>query len=513
MFLVETNRSSKKTIDRIIITYNEKVIKFTGRAAIKLEKDIEANLFDCFNEYVNSILDKDQKLALFDLFFEANTVVNSGKFSDYKTEVSKLIPIVENIYKIINQEKYVSFIQYSRHLVIPKNLTLPSTRGEYPEETTINESHYADIVKTTFMIRVVYPIIFGLLYRFDALLGSEYAEYYTGILIKDNQYIKSMAGWIKLVTYFRSSFGKRGVPSQSLDVTSMEFYVEKIIFKTIFTRLCCAVIPETDEERNIANLISGVVKQSESSNNIYRKKEASGGDDEDGRSIYEKYQIAEEVNSADEETMAEYFSFGLFDETEKERRTNRFHYQCKGFGIKQEALVERVYDNFPTTWDFDLGQHIVKLLQLTFMGEISPPVYEACDYTQLLCAIALAQVKLTEEGYKHLPSVLGAIHDPNGNRTVLDVVRLSTEDREELESICNIQAKNTDERSSNEAVIAATQFLDTFGNGIWQSNLEIGVLDEPEVYQRVKKGMLFPLEITKDIKNEFMHLVMNRNTL
>ncbi|TQH43991.1 hypothetical protein, partial [Pseudomonas aeruginosa] len=103
-------------------------------------------------------------------------------------------------------------------------------------------------------------------------------------------------------------------------------------------------------------------------------------------------------------------------------------------------------------------------------------------------------------------------NNPGGMRSLSDGLRLNTEDKEFLVSICDIQSRNDEGRSFNEAVEVATEFLETFGNGQWKSNLEYGVLDDPEVYQRVERAALFDLEIDLEIKNEFMRLVRQVNT-
>jgi hypothetical protein len=92
-------------------------------------------------------------------------------------------------------------------------------------------------------------------------------------------------------------------------------------------------------------------------------------------------------------------------------------------------------------------------------------------------------------------------------RSLAEGLKLNTEDKEFLVSICDIQSRNDEGRSFNEAVEEATYFLDQFGSGAWKSNLEYAVLDNPEVYNRVEKGELFDLEIEVEIKNEFMRLV------
>lgn len=520
MLIIESTRSSKKTLDGVVVSYNGQTLRFNGKATIKLERSFksagddaeEANLFDCQNEYIENTFTKEQKIALFNCYQRGYDVVENGKFSDYQSEISKLVPIINDIFEIINPDKFFYFIQVSRHLVVPKELSVAASKGDYPEETTLLEKDYIELAKMTFLVRTVYPVLFSLLARFEDLMGGGYNELVAGKLLKDSPHVKHTAGWNRLVQYVQFTFTKHGVPQQSVNVASMEHFMERVVYRTIFNRLCCAVIPETEEGKNIATAISAEVRQCEASTGVYKRKEASYDADDDKRSHYEKYQISETVNSAKEAAQAEWFSFGLYDEEDRPRFNNRFMHQCKALGIKQEQLVDQVFDNLPTIWDFELGQHIVKILQLTYMGKLSPNIYYACSYEQLMAAIAIAQVWLAERGYYYLPSVLGAVPTEDGVRTLADVMKLNTEDREALDAICDVQAKNNEGRSNNEAVLAAAEFLDNFGNGIWKTNLELGVLQEPEVYGRVKKGSLFPLEITKEIKEEFMRLIIESNT-
>ena len=517
MFEISTRRSSKKTIDAIIIKFGEQELMFTGRASIKLEKvisgkdDVESNLFSCFNDYVEGILDNDQKKELYKKYARAYEIVESGKFTDYRAELMAVKPIITEILDFIRVPNYCSFIQYSKHLVIPRDLNEAASKGDYPEQTTIMDTDYVEMVKLSFVVRTVFPIIFGLIAKFEETMGGEYAEYVCSGLIKDNPEILRLQGWEKLNTYIHFSFGKRGVPTQADSVTSVENFVDKVLYNTLFSRLCCAVIPETEEGKNLATAINAAVKQHESASNTFRKKDEPTESEDDKRSIHDKYQISESVRSSDEVSQAEFFSFGLYDETDAERHVDRFKHQTIALGITNANLVERVYDNLPPNWDFLLEDHNLKLLQLTYFQVVSPFIFESCDYTQLMAAIALAQVKLSEQGYKYLPSIIGAIHNPTGVRYLPDGLKFSDEDRDFLSSICDVQTRNNEGRSFNEAVVAAQEFIDKFGNGIWQSNLEYGVLDNPEVYQRVKKGALFPLDIEVEIKNEFIRLIKQVN--
>lgn len=513
MFNIEVQRKSKKAIKAIIINLNEHSLRFNGDAQIRLErtntgKDIpEPNLFTCFNEYVEKTFDTDRKVELFKLYEKAYLIAESPILKDYNIELAQLKPIVTSIIEYIDPDKFKSFIQYSNHLIVPPELEITASKGDYPSQTTITDYDYRELVKTTFVIRVIYPIIFSLISRFSTTMGVGYSELVCGNLIKDNPTITNMYGWEKLHTYANFAFHKLGIPQQVDAVGSVEYFIDRVVYNTIFSRLCCAVIPETEEGKNIANAINAAVQQHKSSGNTFRRKDDRTEGEEDKRSLIERYRINEEIKAADEVAAAEFFSMGLFDEDDQERHKDRFKHAAAALNIQDVALVERVYDNIPPAWDFQLDDHVIKLLQLTFYGDIPPMIYWACNYYQLMAAVALAQVRLNEWGYHYLPSVLGAVVDPEGMRSLPDGLKLNTEDKEFLSSICDIQSRNDEGRSFNEAIEAATTFLDHFGNGAWKSNLEYAVLSDPKIYQRVEKGALFSLEIEVEIKNEFIRLI------
>ena len=43
------------------------------------------------------------------------------------------------------------------------------------------------------------------------------------------------------------------------------------------------------------------------------------------------------------------------------------------------------------------------------------------------------------------------------------------------------------------------------------SNLEFGVLENKDIYSRVKQGSMFPIEMHVGIKNEYIKLVLEKN--
>jgi hypothetical protein len=518
MLELTIRRTSSKKFESILVTFNEQTLKFNGEAGIKLERAIrdrnEAtyNLFDCLNDYIQGTMDHDQQLELFSLYQKAWNIVEVGKFQDYNEDLAELKPVINEILDFINIYKYCSFIQYSKYLQIPKDLSEAASKGDYPEQTTIMDHDYVELVKLAFVVRSIYPIIFGLMFRFEDIMGSGFSDLVCGDLIKDNPTITGMPGWHKLKTYVDFAFNKRGIPAQPDSVVSVENFVDKVLFNTVFNRLCCAAIPETEEGKNIATAINASVKQHESVGTNFTKRDYPSESDDDKRSIYDKYQISEDVRPSDEAVSAEFFSFGLFDEEDNPRYKDRFKYACIALKVNQPLLVEKIYDNLSPNWDFELEDHILKLLQLTFAWKVSPFIYEAAGYDQLMAAICLAQVRLAEMGFKYLPTVLGAIKDPTGIRTYPDGMKLNEDDKEFLASICDIQTRNNEGRSFNEALVAANEFLEKFSNGIWRSNLEYGVLDDLEVYALVKQGALFGIDISIEVKNEFMELVRQVNS-
>lgn len=519
MFEITTRRSSKKGIDVIIVNQNERTLRFNGKASIKLERakrespEDEANLFDCLNEYLESNFTTEQKLELFKLFERAHVIVDNGKILHYEDELAQIKPITDEILDFINVPKYCEFIHYSKYLKVPKDLGEAASKGDYPKQTTISDTDYVDMVKFAFVSRVIFPIIFRLISRFELAMGTETAETVCGEqLLATNDWIRQMKGWHKLEGYIEFAFGKRGVPTSADSVISNENFNSKVLFTTIFNRLCCAVIPETEEGKNLATAINSAVRQQESSNSGTKTKNQPTDGDEDKRSLYDKYQISESVKSSDETAQAEFFSFGLFDENDNERTRDLFFYQCKSLGIKNDKLVEKVYENLPPNWRFELRDHILKILQLYYTGVVSPFIFEACEYYQLMSAIALAQVGLSERGYTYLPSILGAIENPEGKRGLNEGLKLNTADRDFLVSICDVQSSNNEGKSFNEAVVSATEFLDNIANGRWVSNLEYGVLsDAGDIYNRVGKAKLFELEVSIEIKDEFLRLIREVN--
>lgn len=517
MLEIRIVRNSKTVIEKIVIEHGTRKIDFNGRAKIFLEKTINnfsegANLFECQNDFVNRTFSEEEQLELFKLYERAHKICESSKEVDYRGELFELKKIVDEIYALFNVTKFIGFIRYSNYLQVPANLVAATSKGDYPEETTILEHDYINLVNFTFAVRVIYPILFGATHRFTSILGETHALLNIGQLVSHSPSLVALTGWEKLKLYVKTTFIKHGVGQSLIEFSTGINAVEKTVFKVIVGRLCSSVIPETEKNKHIANVINSVCQTAKSEyNESFREKEASYTDTDDKRSVFERYQIMEGNNPSKEQAEAEWFSFGLFDAQNNLRFTQRFTHQAAALGL-DESLIELVYDRIPTNWEFDLERHILTLLQLTFIDEISPHTFMACDYNQLMAAIAIGQVKLHTMGYRYLPSILGCVHDPDGLRTI-ETLKLNNEDRESIEKICSVQAKNTDARSANEAVLGVMDFIEHFGNGIWKSNLEVGVLENKEILSRYPQGALYPLEIVNNIKVEFVDLVLRANQI
>jgi len=518
---VFTVRNSKKNFDRLTVVLEvgeeKRSLHFMGKGSIKLaevksvDNDADVELFAPLNSYFEMALSPEQHKELFELYRAGAEIIENGEFVSYEKELQRIEPIIHAILTLVKPANLMNYFEHSsKYMVIPKDLKTTTGHGYYPRETTFIVEDYVEIVKGTFLIRTVFPIFFGLLYRMESFTGSSYAELLCGRLLSKSAVITGTKAWKRLESYVSHSFMKNSQADASIQVGSTEHTMVMILYRIVFNRLSVAIIPETEKGKSIINAISSEVKQFENNNNGYRKKE-SYGDEDDNSSFLDEHQITEEVPMAKITQMAEYFSFGLRDEKDQERFKDRFKYQCLGLGIKNEQLVEMVYDRLPSVWDFQLTKPMRTLLQLTYAGDISERIYDFCDYLQLTAAICLAQVRLAERGYVYLPSLLCAqlAQDavPSGN----SFLSLSNEDRATLAQMCDVQEKNNEGGSFNAAAVYVKEFFEELESNQWESNLEFGILGNPELYSKVKKGNMFDLEITVELKAEFMRLISEIN--
>lgn len=515
MLKVFITRNSKNNFDKITVMHNKEHIDFMGKGSIKLssnkEMSEEVELFTPINDYFDIALSEEQEKNIYNLYQQAADIIENNDFSNYEKEMVKIEQIVTTLLEQIKPANLMNFFEHSsKYMVIPKDLKKAPGHGYYPEETTFVVNDYVDVVKMTFLIRVTYPIFFGLLFRFESLTGINYANLICGAILHRNEFIRETRGFKRLQGYVNHSFLKSN-NNGTIETSSSEHGALIVLYRILFLRLSSAMIPETLPGKSIINAISSEVKQYENNNNGYRKKE-SFGDDEDNTSYLDEHQITEEVPMAKITVMAEYFAFGLSDENDDERFKNRFHYQCKGLGINQPQLVEALYDRLPTSWNFQLTHPMRTILQMVFAGDISERIYDHLDYRQLTAAICLAQVKLAERGYVYLPSLCCAQLDKEGTATANSYFQMTADERDYLSEICDVQSKNNEGGSFNEAVVFVKEFFEELEMNQWKSNIEYGILDNPELYNKVKKGELFQIDIDTEIKNEFFQLIKEINS-
>lgn len=519
---VFTVRNSKKNFDKLSVVLinkegTKKTVNFIGKGSIKLTvakkemSDAEMELFVPINDYFNVALSEVQQEELFMLYEQAQDIIENGEFVSYQKEIKRLEPILFDLFELIKPASLMNFFEFSsKYMIIPKDLKKTTGHGYYPQETTFVVEDYIDLVKLLFLVRAVYPIFFGLLYRLESITGQSYAELQAGTLLSKSHHITETKGWKRLNSYVQHSYQKNSQNNTSIDVGSTEHTMVMILYRIVFNRLSMAMVPETDPGKSIINAISSEVKQFENNIGGYRAK-APRGEEEDNGSYLDDHQLSEDVSSSKITLMAEFFAFGLRDEKDKERFTKRFFYQCNALGIKNEPLVDMVYDNFPTVWKFQLTSPMRVLLQLTYAGDVSERIYDHCDYLQLTAAIALAQVKLAEKGYVYLPSLLCAQKKSEDFSVGNAFLQLTADDRSYLGEICDVQTKNNEGSSFNEAALFVKEFFEELEGYRWVSNLEYGVLDNPEVYKKVSKGELFDLDIGVEIKQELLSLIKEIN--
>lgn len=516
---ISIKRNSKNNFNKIIIRNDDDVIEIIGEGKLKLnnpkkdETDEDVNLFHPLNAYLNMALDEKQHIQLFNLYKSAIDIVENNDFTSYEKEMSLIDPILYSIIEIVKPNNLFNFFTYStKFMVIPKDLKKTKDHGYYPEETTFVIDDYIQIVNTTFLMRMLFPIFFGLVARLKPITGGDYAELICGKAVHKIAAITETYGWKRLVGYVTHSFNKPSSHTTSIQIENSEYTMIMILYRVLFNRLSVAVIPEQDPAgKSIIQAISSEVKQYENNVGGYNEKK-SFNDEEDNTSYMDEHQITEETPMVIITQVAEYFSFGLRDEKDQPRFKDRFKHQCNGLGIKNTNLVENVYDNFPQVWDFQLTRPMVALLQLAFAYDVPERLYEYCNYNQLTPAIALGQVLLAERGYIYLPSLLCAqINKDKGQTSANSFLQLTAEDRLTLMALCDVQAKNNEGGSFNEAVLYVKELLEELESHSWRSNLEYGVLSEPDVYKEVSKGILFDIDVEVEIKNELIRLIQEIN--
>lgn len=503
----------------IAVTHKEETITFAAHSKTHCGTTKD-NLFVHVNEYMENI--PEQRLdGIFNVFKTAKSILEPdyaetvGKDDEllrnhrnYGYLVDRLIPLIRELYQLIDLRNYTYFLKQSGVCAPPHGLKETVARGEYHAEQTINPTEYEQIAELTLLMRPCFPIVSGMMQKAKEITGDEYKEVVTSGLFKDFDAFTAHHGWNKIRNYMNYFYSTNGINSLQLSLISEDSYINHAFYSALFSRLGSTHIPSRDPSKNIAKSLYSVAKQYSAPSSRIREKKLTAKDEmNEKRSLYEIYFLKEEVSSADEESQAEYFSMGLFDNTDAPKYTNRFDIACMGLGIKNPLLVEWVYDQLPNNWDFDLQPHIYKLLQMTFVEEMSYNIYLALDHVQLMAAMSLATVKLHQMGYPKLATLVCTVYDPNQPRSLTDeIFALDSADKEMLESICAVSRGQSGLSTDNEAVIAVNEFLRELGNGQWSSIIEPGMLDDAEVMKNADLGDLFEVELDRELKNEFLRL-------
>lgn len=522
----ELVKSGVTPFSGITVTYGDETILFKGSGRVNCGTSSD-DLFECFNSYVSN-LSEDTRSDLFDLYKDAKLILDPTYFdsenlddelmlnnNDYHFLTRKLKPTVKKIFDTIKFANFEYFIAQSGYVNPPPDLMSMYARGEYPPETTINFNDYRNLGQLILVLRCILPVIVETVSKAEVIAGKGYAEVIAGLLINDNPVVVNHPGWVRLNEYVEYSYNAKGRSTNPLrlDIISEDRFANHAVYKALFSRLCLCFIPSKVPNKNLSKSLYSIVNQFDKVSSSIREKRAGGKDENnDRRGHFEIYQLKEEVNATEEAAQAEYFSFGMYDEDDNPRHTNFFKYQCAGLGIDEPALAEHLYSMIPNNWEFELRPHIVKLCQLVFADDISYMIYYALEYQQLMAAMALAQLKLHQMGYPHLAVLVTAIPDKEGVRThTEDMFSLTTQERAVLQSLCAVVKGNGAVSTDNEAVSAAMEFFKELGVGAWKSTIELGLIDDPKAMETMRKGFLYEVELTKEIKEEFIALVAKVN--
>jgi hypothetical protein len=246
----------------------------------------------------------------------------------------------------------------------------------------------------------------------------------------------------------------------------------------------------------------------------------------DDQSIPESYRITQAVNGTDEIAQCEYFTYSLYieetyidafgDRAYRDVKKNKdfFIDQCNGLRIKNRVLAERLFNTIPRVWNFRLTMVHIKLLQLTFKGDINYNLYPALDYDQLMAAICLGQVKLFELGFEHLAQLLSVVRNPSYPPFYLgENYKLNTKEREMLTELCDIYVGQSTSSTENVLVKAVNDFLDELSTGGWDSTIEPGLLGNDKFVSIMSSSHMYQVDVCPEIKTELLALIKLTNTL
>lgn len=519
---VETKSSSVKKVNFSVVEHNDINITFETPFTITLGTNA-INIFKPINEYIISVFSEDDKDKLFDLYSKAKTYLDPlsnpdctedqiSHYDDANYLIHKLVPICNEILDLFNFDNLQYFLNYDKvYLDVPKSVEEAAEKGDYPPETTIYKEDYVNILKMIIYIRPIFPIIVNFINNVRTNVNEEYLYIVSGELFENNYIFKSLPGFNRLKLYMKS-MQVSNETSKELDMLAEQHYNDFLIFKTLITKLFPTQIPSMDKTRNLSVLIYGGSRGLKGdkiiTSPIYEK---GWGDEEDKRSMFESLKIKAAVNQHHEMAQAEYFLIGVLDEYNNQVYPNPFEIQCKGLEINNPKLVKKFYDLIPDEWDFRLENHITTLGQLSFFGKISPEIVFSLDYDQLKSYMALAQAKLYEMGFNRLSLLMTSVFYESGVSTnTLDIFNLSKEERDKIASICYITTSDKT-TTRNRAVEAVVKFLNGISSNSLVSTINLDMLTDGEnniLNKEYVKGINYEVDIIRDIKDEFINLVM-----
>lgn len=520
--------SGKKNIDAIVVKHNDEEVIFRGVQKVN-GGDADQDLFEFLNQYFDSCpttaLDK-----LWKLLKAGKKILEPGYFDevdseeiqelrknnmDYRFLTGKLEPIIREIYQVIVPEQVGYAAMVLGRCEAPKDLMAMSQLGDYPEETTIDNLKYTELVKLAFAGQVSFPIINQLLDHVSAMAGKDYKDAIAGDMMSRITALTEMQGWRVLDVYVRASCLRQEARRNSIGVVSDVKYIDYIVYKGLFNKLCLTFLPSKINGKNLSkelnSLVEGEIRGGSDIKFKTFKDPKPGSDDQ---SIPESYRITQSVNGTDEIAQAEYFTFGMYDELGNRKYKDIFKYQCEGLGIKNQHLAEKLFNTLPRVWQFRISNIHMKLLQLAFIRDINYSLIPALNYEQLMAALCLAQVKLFEMGFEHLATLLAIVRNPAYPVPYLeDDFKLTTKERDQLVELCDVYMGQTTSSTENILVKSVTDLLDELSTSGWDSNIEPGLLGNEKFVAAMSSGQMYQVDLVPEIKKELLDLVKHVNNL
>uniref|UniRef100_A0AAU8L0G7 Uncharacterized protein n=1 Tax=Pantoea phage Survivor TaxID=3232176 RepID=A0AAU8L0G7_9CAUD len=532
--------SGKKNIDAIIVTHNGEEIIFKGVQKVN-GGDADQELFEFMNEFFQGVdpvvldklwvqLKKGKQIlepGYFDETDSSELTELRAKNMDYKYLTSELEHVIRDMYKLITPSEIGYGALVSGKCAAPKDLMAMSQMGDYPEETTIDDVKYGELVKLAFAGQLTFPIINQLLDHIYVITGKDYKDAAPGRMMSQIESLKAMPGWTILDTYVRASCLRQEARRNSVGVVSDVKYIDHIVYKGLFNKLCLTFLPSKAAGKNLSkelnSLVEGEIRGGTDIKFKTYKDPKPGSDDQ---SIPESYRIAQAVNGTDEIAQAEYFTFNMYIEKEgqdafgnptvvlEKKPKDFFSYQCAGLGIKNQFLAERLFNNLPRVWKFQLNTIHIKLLQMTFIKDINYYLIPVLNYDQLMAALCLAQVKLFEMGFEHLATLMTIVRNPDYPLAYLDDdFKLTTKDREMLVELCDVYTGQNVNSTENILVKSISDFLDELSTSGWDSTIEPGLLGNEKFVNAMSGGHRYQVDMVPEIKRELLALVKMANTV